>query len=466
MKVTTYSKKLFPWYFILSVGIIGSCSDGEEENSQLDASAGADLSVLVGKAVTLDGSGSSDSKGNPFEFSWKFILKPAVSNALLESGDSEKPKFTPDSQGKYKIELTISSASEIALDTVTVAAYDVIKIEGNYENLFPGTNVGIREFALALGQLCATCEFTEIGGIEAKKIACFNGTIWKALGCGLEEGSIYDMIAYKGELYVTGLFDEIGCIAAKNIARWDGAAWKAVDGGLTGGDDPFGNALAIYNDALYVGGEFTKAGNVNVSNIARWNGAAWSAVGSIEEGSVRELQVYKQKLYAGGYFTIVDGKNIRNIAAYDGNNWSALGSLNALELKKTGIVKDMAVFKDLLYISGEFSLNNSEVSELITWNGAEFSDFGRAFTHVGGNIIKDLSVINDILYVGGDFKNVVASQANSILQWDGQHWGIMDEGVSGKVNAMEVFNGKIYIGGDFNGAGGEDAENISIWTKN
>jgi hypothetical protein len=126
----------------------------------------------------------------------------------------------------------------------------------------------------------------------------------------------------------------------------------------------------------------------------------------------------------------------------------------------------MAVFKDLLYISGEFSLNNSEVSELITWNGAEFSDFGRAFTHVGGNIIKDLSVINDILYIGGDFKNVVASQANSILQWDGQRWGIMDEGVSGKVNAIEVFNGKIYIGGDFNGAGGEDAENISIWTKN
>ncbi len=465
MKITTYHKKLIPWY-CACFWIMGACSDGGEENSQLNADAGTDLSVLVGKAVTLDGSGSTDSNGNPFEFSWKFILRPAASDAQLDESGSETPKFTPDVQGKYKIELTISNTSSTGLDTVTVAVFDVITVDGTYENLFPGPDVGIRDFATALGELYATCEFTEIGGIQAKKIARFNGTNWSTLGCGLEEGSAYDMIAYKGELYVTGQFDEIGCIPANNIARWNGTSWKALEGGLTGGSDPFGQALAVYNDELYVGGEFTKAGNIDVSNIAKWNGTAWSAVGTIESGSVRELQVYKAKLYAGGFFTEVNGAAIRHIAAYDGSNWTALGSLSELELKRTGIVKDMAVYKEILYISGEFTQNNEDVSELITWDGSQFSDFGRAFTHFQGNEIRELAVVNGILYIGGAFRNVVASQANNILQWDGQRWGIMSEGISGNVNSIESFNNKMYIGGDFDAAGGSNSENISIWTKN
>ena len=466
MKIPTHSQKLIPWYCIACLGIMGACSDGGEESSQLIAAAGADLSVLVGKAVTLDGSGSTDSKGNPFEFSWKFISKPVLSDAQLDDSKSENPKFTPDVQGKYKIELTISNPSSNGLDTVTVAAYDVITVDGTYENLFPGPNVGIRDFETALGELYATCEFTEIGGIQAKKIARYNGTSWKTVGCGLEEGSAYDMIAYKGELYVTGQFDEIGCIQAKNIARWNGTSWKALEGGLTGGSDPFGHALAVYNDELYVGGEFTKAGDINVSNIAKWNGTAWSAVGVIGSGSVRELQVYKQKLYAGGFFTVVNGTAMRYIAAYDGSNWTALGSLSELELKRTGIVKHMAVYKEILYISGDFSQNSNDISELITWNGSQFNDFGRAFTHFEGNEIRELAVVDGILYIGGSFKNVVGSQANNILQWDGQRWGIMSEGIVGKVNSIESFNNKMYIGGDFNNAGGLVADNISIWTKN
>ena len=129
-----------------------------------------------------------------------------------------------------------------------------------------------------------------------------------ALGCGLEEGSIYDMAEYKGQLYVTGQFKEIGCIEANNIARWDGANWHALKGGLTGGDDPYGHALAVYKDELYVGGQFTKAGDLVVSNIAKWNGTDWLAAGNVEDGSVRELHVFKEKLYAGGFSRRLTGR--------------------------------------------------------------------------------------------------------------------------------------------------------------
>lgn len=461
--------KQYPKYAVLYLSIvialiISSCGNGGEDNTQLFASAGNDVNVLVGQKVTLNGNGSSDLNGNPFDFSWEFILKPSSSNAGLEDNTTAIPSFTPDVQGKYKIELTISNTEENK-DTVTVSAFKVTTIEGEYENLIPGSNVGIRDFTVALGLLIPTCEFTEIGGIQANKIACYDGMNWCTLGCGLEDGSIYDMIEYKGELYVTGQFEEIGCILASNIARWDGSNWKDVEGGLTGGDNPFGHALTIYEDELYVGGQFTKAGDVNAVNIAKWDGTEWSAVGNIESGSVRELTVYKQKLYAGGYFTEVNGINTGNIASYNGNSWTTLGSPDQLELQATGVVKHMAVLNDELYISGDFSSGNNDVSELITWNGSQFNDFGRAFSLYQNNTINELAVIDDVLYIGGSFSNVVGSFAHNLLQWDGENWGILSVGTSGPVLAIEQYDNKIFIGGDFDQAGGENAERISIWTE-
>lgn len=93
------------------------------------------------------------------------------------------------------------------------------------------------------------------------------------------------------------------------------------------------------------------------------------------------------------------------------------------------------------------------------------NDFGRAFSYYL-NEIDELKVINDILYIGGEFQNVVATQANNFVQWDGEKWGIPGQGVSGSLLAIEEYNGNVYLGGDFISAGGNTAENISIWKEN
>jgi len=447
--------------------VMSACSEKKDEpDSQVFASAGNDINILVGMSAALNGSASGDLQGNTIEYLWQFISKPTSSNTDLENETTATPTFIPDIQGKYRIELVVSNTAEDR-DTVTVSAFMVNNVEGNYENLVPGPNVGIRAFAVAGNYLIATCEFTEIGGVEANKIARYNGSVWSALGCGLEEGSIFEMLEYKGELYVTGQFDEIGCIPASNIARWNNEtdSWNDVEGGLTGGDNPFGYALVIYNDELYVAGNFEMAGDVNATNIAKWNGTEWSAVGNLEGGSVRELAVYKQKLYAGGFFTSANGISTNYIASYDGGNWTALGSANELEFRSTGAVRRMAVFNDDLYISGNFSAGSGEISELITWDGTRLSDFGRAFS-LYQNVIHELTVINDILFIGGNFRNVIGSQASNVLQWNGESWGIMSDGTSGSVLSIAEYNNKIYIGGDFDIAGGNSAENISIWTEN
>jgi hypothetical protein len=460
-----FPKRAFFRACLLSAVFAASCSEEGGMDSLLNAAAGNDQNVQVGDEVTLDGGGSSDSQGNPFEFSWRFISKPGSSSSQLDNSTSEEATFVPDAPGKYRIELAISNASQ-SLDTVSIFAFKVITVAGSYENVIPGSNVGVRTFKSALDALFATCEFSEIGGIEAKKIARYSEGSWHAMGCGLEEGSIYGMAEYEGELYVTGDFEEIGCIPANNIAKWDGSAWHALGNGLTGGENPFGYALAVFDGELYAGGQFTMAGNVNAVNIAKWDGNEWSAVGSIEDGSVRVLQVYKQKLYAGGYFTEVNGADIRYITAYDGNDWSALGATGHLELKSVGAVRKMAVLNDVLYIAGNFSVSNEEISELSTWDGTQFSDFGRPFTLHPGNSIRDLKVIAGVLYIGGEFSSpVAATPAKNILQWDGASWGVLDEGIAGTVLSIETFNGSIYIGGDFETAGGSPAENISIWSE-
>ncbi len=463
---TTY-KYSFILFLLLASIFVMSCGDSDDPDPQgsLVANAGADRNVVLGTEVSLNGNGSFDNNGGSFDFNWSFIAIPENSNATLENSDVANPQFDPDKAGKYQVQLAISNGQATSLDTVTVAVFDVINLTGTYTNLMPGPNVGIRQFEVYGDRLYATCEFTEIGGKAIKKIACFDGGIWFALGCGLDEGTIFDMEVYNNELYVTGRFQEIGCVDAKNIARWNGTSWNMVGTGIGDADDAAGFALEVYNNELYVGGRFTRAGDQTVSNIAKWDGSNWSAIGDLSGGSVRSLKVYDNRLYAGGFFDQVTGTNAEYLACYNGNQWSELGDVSSLSLRSTGVVRHMEVFDEKLYISGDFESNNIGFSELIVWDGSQFKDFGRAFSLSGSNEIESLVVFDEALYVGGEFSQVIGTQVNNLLKWDGEQWSILADGIGGVVLTIQPFDGQLYIGGDFFSAGNLPAEHIAIWSE-
>lgn len=112
---------------ILILSIVGftGCIEDEEilvtENG-LVANAGADQSVNVNTAVTLDGSGSYDKNEGAFSYYWAFISKPPQSESTLSTPQSESSGFTPDKEGVYILSLTLRQNGFIARDTTIITS--------------------------------------------------------------------------------------------------------------------------------------------------------------------------------------------------------------------------------------------------------------------------------------------------------------------------------------------------------
>ena len=103
--------------------------------------------------------------------------------------------------------------------------------------------------------------------------------VWSALGAGLDEMGGVSVIAINGsDVYVGGSFPEaIGVPDTFFIAKWDGSVWSALGAGLNGSV----SAIAISGSDVYVGGIFDDAGGDPAADrIARWDGVAWFALGS------------------------------------------------------------------------------------------------------------------------------------------------------------------------------------------
>ncbi|MBS3807520.1 MAG: right-handed parallel beta-helix repeat-containing protein [Bacteroidales bacterium] len=125
-KLRSMNFKTFLYLPLLMMAIsIGITSCEEEDSSEpsviLDADAGDDMTVEVGEEVVLDGSNSSASEGS-FDFEWSFSSIPNESSAELQDANTADPSFTPDVEGDYMVELTITNGEQEDTDEVTVTA--------------------------------------------------------------------------------------------------------------------------------------------------------------------------------------------------------------------------------------------------------------------------------------------------------------------------------------------------------
>ena len=86
------------------------------------------------------------------------------------------------------------------------------------------------------------------------------------MGSGIDNSQ--GTFVYNGELIASGNFTEAGGVPANGIASWDGTSWAPLGSGLGGGDGA--NGMIVEDGDLIVGGEFNTAGGMEADKLARW----------------------------------------------------------------------------------------------------------------------------------------------------------------------------------------------------
>lgn len=275
-------------------------------------------------------------------------------------------------------------------------------------------------------------------GPTPSSVSRWDGTAWTSVGHG--SSSFFDAVILAlaefdhgtgPALYVAGEFEQIGGVQASNIAKWDGSVWSALGAGLDGRV----RALAVHDDgsapALYAGGDFTSTGGAPATRLARWNGTQWSQVGTgVGVGTVEALHSFDNgsgaRLILGGTFSSAGGIATGPIARWDGSAFQALGmplgseSCFALTTFDAGSGRGSELFAggDFTSVAG-VALNN-----VARWNGAGWSDLaGGVVNSWGDGWVRALRPADlgqgSELWVGGWFAAAGPSYASNLARWDG-----------------------------------------------
>ena len=159
--------------------------------------------------------------------------------------------------------------------------------------------------------LIAAGDFSYAGGVAARNVAQWNGSVWAPIGSGLNQ-HVYNIAWFNGEVIATGNF-------SGHIARWDGAAWATLGGGF----NDCGTSLHVHNGVLFAGGYFSVAGGVPARYFAQWDGGSWTRVSGVDlVGLVHAMATYEGDLIISGTFKVP----FVRVARWDGTTWSQMGS--------------------------------------------------------------------------------------------------------------------------------------------
>jgi len=287
--------------------------------------------------------------------------------------------------------------------------------------------------------------FTSAGGVEAEHIAKWDGTSWSALGSGVGETggvfpAVYSLAVFDDgsgpALYAGGAFTLAGGVPANRVAKWDGSIWTALGSGVDGTSIPYVEALAVFDDgsgpALHAAGFFKTAGGVPANSIAKWDGAGWAALGGGLTGSfegVSALQVHDDgsgpALYAAGAFALAGGVAAAQVARWDGSSWSSLGSgLSSIGGVGDPIARSLAVFDDgggpALYAGGSFTLAGSvPVNRIAKWDGSSWSAVGGGMNDEVRALAVHDAGSGPALFAGGSFSFALDSLDSFVARWGG-----------------------------------------------
>jgi hypothetical protein len=155
MNTTLRFEPLNPWaWLLLSALLVTGCGGDDKSsptvapaagpgtpvltNAAPSARAGGNQNVLVGATVTLDGSTSTDSDGDPLSYRWTLLARPTNSVAVLSSSTSPRPTLVADLAGTY-------SATLVVNDGKTDSLGSIVSVVASAGNVAPVARAGVAQ---------------------------------------------------------------------------------------------------------------------------------------------------------------------------------------------------------------------------------------------------------------------------------------------------------------------------------
>jgi hypothetical protein len=323
------------------------------------------------------------------------------------------------------------------------------------------------------GDLVVAGFFASNGREICESVARWDGWRWLPMGNGIRLST--DLCEYNGELYVGG-------IQSDGIAKWNGTGWDFVGGGLEGGFYTFG-PMVVYDGTLIVAGDFLSPwdslGAPEFGPVIGWDGTTWRRMGDppgkgFGLQSDFDMVVYQDDLYVTGYFTMADSETTHSLARWDGAQWSAVEGF-AGGMMKEGLYQSvgsanpgqgyaLAVYNDKLAIGGDFEqAGELAVSNLVIWDGTT-----QTWEDPGGSggtdgWVYELASHNGELFAGGTFATIGGTPAPYFASWNASAWSSVGGGTDNIVYALEPSGTNLVVGGDFDVAGGARHGKIALW---
>jgi hypothetical protein len=434
--------------------------------------------------------------------------------------------------------LTVFGGELIAGGTFTtaggVSANRIAAWNGtSWRSLGAGVTDGPSASVYSLGvfgsQLIAAGNFGNIGGVAANHIARWNGTSWSALGpgvgtVGVTSQYVYALTTFQGELIAAGLFDGAGGGPARNIARWNGSSWRQLGTGI---EDGVVTCLNTFGVELVAGGLLHTAGGTAVVGVARWNGTRWAGIGAPApefgyrfDPTIYVLANYNNQLIIGGQFTRAGTLTVDSMVMW---NSAFFTDMPGLSFQPQGIpyVQAMATWNGFIVAGGSFFASmlptGIATTHLAAWNGTDAtpvfnaspdgtveallsvnrpighsSDLyvGGNFTHMepGGPLINRIARINSLvangwealgsglngavfaienhagsIYAAGEFTASGSTAVSRIARWNGSAWEPLGAGANNTIYALKSFAGQLYAGGPFTSVGGVSTGGLARW---
>ncbi|MEZ4652517.1 MAG: hypothetical protein R3E12_02660 [Candidatus Eisenbacteria bacterium] len=323
------------------------------------------------------------------------------------------------------------------------------------------------------GKLIVAGIFTEVDGEPRNRIAAWDGASWSALGVGMPDGWVWELAVWENDLIATGTFTQAGGTSALGIARWDGSSWSALGSGINGD----GRALEVFEGDLVVGGAFTTAGGVNAVNVARWDGSSWSAIGSgVPSTRVYALTAYDadgdgpdpERLLAGG--TLCTTCN-SNLVVWDGANWSSFaGTFGGSGVRTVNALETRG---DDLLVAGTYqTVAGIPAQRVALWNATSgWSPLGTGLNpeSTSGVTVWDLTLFGTDVIAAGTFWNDGTVAMKGIARFDGSSWQALASGLGGVVDpqvyALVAVEEGLAVGGRFTSVGNAvNANNVALYT--